>query len=114
MTASLKEILYTYQSENNTLNKWQAGLRPDYKTSDQTYILKAIIDKYLQFCKKRLHTSICFVDLKKAFDLVCHEGLFLRMLEWGLEEMYMVFFYNKYVTKLKYTNKDICRALQTK
>ncbi len=82
MISLLKERLYSYLNENNLLNKWQAGFRPEYRTSDQTYILKTLINKYLHIQKKRLY--VCFVDFQKAFDLVWHEGLFYKMLKLGV------------------------------
>lgn len=100
-TSLLKERLHTYLDVHNLLNKWQAGFRPGYRTSDQTFILKTIVNKYLTSNTKKLY--VCFVDLKKAFDLVWHEGLFLKMLELGIGgNMYKII--KKHVYEIQFTN----------
>ena len=47
--------------------KGQAGFRKDLRTTDNTFILKSLIDK-----QKQMHGKLysCFVDFKKAFDTV--------------------------------------------
>ena len=82
LTATLKNRLYEYLSEENLLNKWQAGFRPGYRTSDHSFVLKTLVNKYLHLHKQKLY--VCFVDFRKAFDLVWHEGLFLKLLELGI------------------------------
>ena len=56
--------------------------RPGYRTSDHSFVLKTLVNKYLHLHKKKLY--VCFVDFRKAFDLVWHEGLFLKLLELGI------------------------------
>jgi len=52
--------------------KGQAGFHKDYRTIDQLFILRSLI-KQSKAKKKPLY--FCFVDFKKAFDIVPHEVL---------------------------------------
>jgi hypothetical protein len=64
------------------LNKWveqhglhakgQAGFRKDYRTINQLFILRILI-KQSKAKKKPLY--FCFMDFKKAFDIVPHEKM---------------------------------------
>jgi len=54
-TSLLKERLHAYLEDHNLLNKWQAGFRPGYRASDQTFILKTIVNKYLNYNKEKLY-----------------------------------------------------------
>ena len=45
----------------------QAGCRHDYSTMDHVFVLKNVIDLYLN---KRKHLCCRFVDYRKAFDTV--------------------------------------------
>ena len=67
------------------LIKEQAGFCKNFVTSDQLFILKTIADTYIQRNGKMHKLYACFIDFKKAFDMVWHEGLFLKLpeQEWG-------------------------------
>ena len=43
------------------------------RTSDHMFVLKSLINKYINKSGGRLYT--CFVDFRKAFDTVIHTGL---------------------------------------
>ena len=47
-----------------------------------TYILKTLIKKYLNKCKKNLY--VCFVDFKKAFDSAVRKALMYTLLCKGI------------------------------
>ena len=64
---------------NDLYNKYQAGFRPDPKTTDHIYIIKTLVNKYIHKLKKPIYT--CFVDFCKAFDSVWHSGLFKKLLD---------------------------------
>ena len=57
--------------------KGQAGSRKDFRTTDNIFVLKSLIDK-----QKQTHGKLysCFVDFKKAFDTV-PRGLLWQVLE---------------------------------
>jgi hypothetical protein len=46
-------------------NKFQAGFRPNYRTTDHIFAIKTIINKYLHKLNKPIFA--CFVDFSKAF-----------------------------------------------
>lgn len=62
------------------LHPSQIGFIPGNRTSDHIFTLKTLIDKYtLNSNKGKIYA--CFVDFKKAFDSIWHEGLFYKLLE---------------------------------
>ena len=68
----------------NFLNPEQTGFRKNHRTSDHLYVLKTIIDKYVLGSKNGSKIFACFIDLKKAFDTVWHDGLFLKLQKAGI------------------------------
>ena len=65
--------------ENNALyNIYQAGFRPNNRTSDHIFTIKTLINKYQHKCKKPIFA--CFVDFTKAFDSVWQLGLYKKLL----------------------------------
>ena len=68
----------------NFLNPEQTGFRKYHRTSDHLYVLKTIIDKYVLGSKNSSKIFACFIDLKKAFDTVWHDGLFLKLQKAGI------------------------------
>ena len=50
--------------ENNDLyNKYQAGFKPDHRTTYHIFIIKILVNKYIHKLKKPIYT--CFVDFAK-------------------------------------------------
>ena len=70
----------------NKINKWaeerdkcakgQAGFRPKHSTIDHCITLKHIIEKVWE---KKEEGFCCFVDFKKAFDMVPRDNIWRRM-----------------------------------
>ena len=81
-TSLLQNRLNTYMDKNNLYNKFQAGFRPDYRTTDHLYTIKTILNKYLHKNKKTVYA--CFVDFSKAFDTVWRSGLYQKLLQLGI------------------------------
>ena len=80
-----------YLDSRSFLKKEQAGFRKNFRTSDQVFILKTIIDKYTQKNGTLNKLYTCFIDLKKAFDTVWHEGLLLKLQKAGINgKMYNI------------------------
>jgi len=77
-THLLQGRLHKYMTKNNLYNKFQAGFRPEYRTTDHIFTIKTLINKYLYKHKKPIFA--CFVDFSKAFDTVWHRGLFKKLL----------------------------------
>ena len=65
------------------LKKEQVGFRKNFRTSDQIFILKTIVDKFIQRNGKTNKLYACFIDLK-AFDTVWHESLLLTLQRAGI------------------------------
>ncbi len=66
--AMILESRISQWAETNDLRaKGQAGFRKDFRTTDNLFILRTLTEQ-ARFQKKQLYT--CFVDFKKAFDIV--------------------------------------------
>lgn len=76
----LNERLFTFTNDNKSLHPSQIGFLPGNRTADHILTLKTLSDKYVNQCNNGKMYA-CFVDFKKAFDSVWHEGLFLKLLE---------------------------------
>ena len=78
----LNNRLQSFCSKHNIINNNQIGFKPKHRTSDHLLTLKTIVKKYVTIGEKKLFA--CFVDFKKAFDSVWHEGLFYKMNKIGI------------------------------
>ena len=61
----------------------QAGFRPGRSTVEQIFNCHIMMEKHLQHQKELYHN---FIDFKKAFDRVWHNGLWHVMRSFGMEE----------------------------
>jgi hypothetical protein len=68
----LDKRLNEWTEQHGLRTKGQTGFRKDYRTTDQLFILRTLI-KHSKAKKKPLHC--CFVDFKKAFDIVPRQVL---------------------------------------
>jgi hypothetical protein len=68
----LDKRLSEWAKQHELRAKGQAGFRKDYRTIDQLFILRTLIE-HNKAKKKPLH--YCFVDFKKAFNIVSREVL---------------------------------------
>ncbi len=68
----LDKRLSKWAKQNGLRAKGQAGFRKDYRTTDQLFILRTLIE---QSKAKKKPLYCYFVDLKKTFDTVLHEAL---------------------------------------
>ena len=76
----LNERLLKFTKDNNSTHPSQIGFLPGHRTADHILTIKTLTDKYVnQKTNGRLYT--CFVDFKKAFDSVWHDGLYLKLLK---------------------------------
>ena len=60
------------------LHDTQAAFRRDFSTTDQIFILNSLLNKYVRVKKRKLYA--CFVDFRKAFDSIWHNGLLYKLL----------------------------------
>ena len=71
------------QQAEELLAEEQAGFRAGRSTVEQIFNCRLIIEKHLQHQKDLYHN---FIDFKKAFDRVWHEGLWHVLRSFGIEE----------------------------
>ncbi len=81
-TAVLNKRLLAYVIDKKILSENQLGFVPGNRTSDAHIILQNLIQKYCYKQNKRLYS--CFVDFSKAFDNISREGLFEKLLGYGI------------------------------
>ena len=80
--------------DRNLLNKEQIGFQADNRTSDHILTIKSVVNKYVQDKHGDLYT--CFIDFKKAFDTVWHDGLFYKLQEIGICGNFLLILQNMY------------------
>ena len=73
--------LTKFVSERNILHKEQIGFTEKNRAPDHILTIRAITNKYVQDNGSRVYS--CFIDFKKAFDTVWHEGLFHKLQQMG-------------------------------
>ncbi len=79
----------------------QAGFMPNRSTTDQISAVRLLIEKTYEFRKDR-HLYIGFIDLKAAFDTVCHTSLWSILHALGAPPKIVALF------KLLYSNAQSC------
>ena len=78
----LESRLSKWSEDRGARAKGQAGFRKDYRTTDQLFILRTLIEQNAA-TKGRLYC--CFVDLRKAFDTVPRDLLWQVLSKLGLQ-----------------------------
>ena len=78
----LKDKIETFCTRKEIIHKDQIGFKKGHRTSDHLFTLKTIVKKYVTIGKNKIFA--CFIDLKKAFDSVWHEGLFYKLNKIGV------------------------------
>jgi len=68
----LESRISQWAETNDLRAKGQTGFRKDFRTTDNLFILHTLTEQ-ARFQKKKLYT--CFVDFKKAFDIVSRDLL---------------------------------------
>jgi hypothetical protein len=71
---------------NSWIIKGQAGFRKDYRTLDQLFILRTVIE---QSKAKKKPLYCCFVYFEKAFDIVSHEVLWQVLASLGVKGCFL-------------------------
>ena len=79
----LNERLINYYDKNNIIHQSQIGFRPGFRTIDHIFTLRTLVDKYVNTVKQG-KIYACFVNFKKAFDRVWHNGLLHKLLLVGI------------------------------
>ena len=76
----LNNRLINWSEKNDILAEEQAGFRPTRGCPDQLFTLVEILRT-----RDKKATFSCFIDVKKAFDRVFHEGLWARLWKIGVK-----------------------------
>ena len=83
LSTLMNKRLNTFVKENKIMNKEQIGFCRFERGSDHILTTRTIVNKYVEDENKRVYT--CFIDFKKAFDTVWHEGLFHKLHQVGIK-----------------------------
>ena len=62
----------------------QAGLRKDHRTTDQTFVLRTLIESVRA---RKVPLFTCFVDFKKAYDTIPRDKLWEKLRRIGVSDM---------------------------
>ncbi len=80
--------LKSFVDTNKLIHKNQIGFQNISRTSDNILTLKALINKHVNDdSKKKVHAA--FIDFRKAFDTVWHQGLFEKLQQKGLDQNFL-------------------------
>ena len=84
VTVTVTTITSTTTTTTTTklLHPSQIGFLKDNRNAHHIFTLRTLIEKYSHHHNQKVYA--CFVDFKKAFDSVWHEGLFYRILSYGI------------------------------
>ena len=103
----MNDRLTTYCVTHKLISKEQIGFQKNSRTSDHILSLKTLTNKYV-IDKKGKKLYACFVDFKKAFDSVWHEGLFRKIENKGINGNFLALLksiYSKTECAVKINNK---------
>ena len=90
--------LTQYITEREMIHKGQIGFTEKNRAPDHIFTIRALSNKYVQDNQGRLFT--CFIDFRKAFVTVWHDGLFFKLQQLGVNGNFLL------------TLKDIYRKTQ--
>ncbi len=78
LTSILNDRLTKFSDTMNVISENQAGCRQGYSTLDLIFLLKSVIDL---FGWKKRRIFCLFVNYKTAFDMVCREALWYKLVK---------------------------------
>ena len=80
----LNDRLSKVVNKNRIIHDSQIGFKKGFRTTDHLFTLKSLLHRHvIQQLKGKVYA--CFVDLKKAYDTVWHENLFMRLSGYGID-----------------------------
>ena len=74
----MNKRLISFCEKHNIIDERQCSHKKGSRTSDNVFIIKSLYEKYCLKRKEKLH--VAFIDFRKAFDLVWHQALYLKLL----------------------------------
>ena len=81
-TKLIQMRISNFLSDNEILEDNKEGFRANYRTTDQIFIVKTLLNKYLHKLKKPIYA--CFVDFSKVFDSIWRDGLLQKLHKLGV------------------------------
>ena len=85
-TLLLNDRLTDFCENKGIINYNQVGFRKGFRTMDHAFTLRTLVDQAF-YRKEKLY--VCFVDFKKAYDSVWRNGLFLKLLKYGISNKFV-------------------------
>ena len=82
-TLLLNTRVNQFCEENEIIHENQIGFRKSFRTADHALALKTLTDQAFKDKKK---LNVCFVDFKKAYGTVWRNGLYLKLLRYGISK----------------------------
>ena len=73
---AIAEVAYSFSTRYIVVS---TCFDPNNRTADHVFTLRTIIDKYVNCHQTKVYA--CFVDFRKAFDSVWHDGLLYKLLQ---------------------------------
>ena len=77
----VKNRLENKVSEKKMIGDYQIGFKKGSRPADHLFLLKGIIDNYVKKGKK---VFACFIDYKNAYDNVWRDGLYYKLIKYGI------------------------------
>ena len=79
----LNTRLLNFSNNHKILHRSQIGFLPGHCASEHIFSLRTLIDQHVTHSSRgKLYT--CFVDFKKAFDSIWHQGLLYKLLKYNI------------------------------
>ena len=103
-TKLIQMRISNFLSDSEILEDNQAGFRANYRTTDQIFIVKTLLNKYFHKLKKPIYA--CFVDFSNAFDSVWRDGLFQKLHKLGVNGNILKIIKHMYSTTQFCVRKD--------
>ena len=103
-TKILQTRISKYLEDHDIIEDNQAGFRHNYRTTDQIFTLKTLLNRYNHKLNKPIF--VCFVDFSKAFDSVNREALFYKMKQVGITGKMFELIRNMYSSTLYCIKKE--------
>ncbi len=82
----LEACLSSWAEDRGLRARGHVGFRKDFRTTDNVYILRTLIEQNIH---KRKKVYCCFVDFRKAFDTVPCDLLWQVLDEMGIVSRFM-------------------------
>ena len=92
--------LNEFMEENQILNKEQIGFVTNNRCPDHIFTLKSVVNKYVADEGGKVYA--CFIDFRKAFDTVWHDGLFHKLQQIGIKGNFLETLRNIYKNQNKW------------